>query len=88
MKNDCPIEGQIQGQEKIGETKGVQHPGLKSRKQRYSAFDKGVPERKMALVNGLHPNKTEGVEKGCKVSLDNEEVGSQNVTEIQEGETK
>ena len=42
----------------------------------------------MSLAYRLHPNKSEWVKKGGKISLNKEEVGSQNVTEINERETK
>jgi hypothetical protein len=42
----------------------------------------------MTLANGLYPNKTKWVKKGGQVSLDKEEIASQNVTEIKESETK
>lgn len=86
MKNNGPVEGQIQRQKQIEDTERVKHPWLDGCKQRHSALDIGVPEEKVPLTHRLNPNETERLEKTGEVSLNQEDSANQGVAEIEKSE--
>jgi len=86
MKNNSPIESQIQGQEKVKETGWVEHPGLDGGKKWYATFYVWVPEREMTLTNSFNPDKAKGIKKCGKVSFHQQDLAGENVMEVEQSE--
>jgi len=84
MKNDGPVKGQVERQEKVWETQGIEHPGLDGSKKRHTTFYIWVPERKMTLSDSFNPDKAKGIKKSGKVTFYQQDLARKNVREIKQ----
>jgi hypothetical protein len=88
MENDGPVKGQIQRQEKVKETRGIEHSGLDGGKKRHTTFYIWVPEREMTLTDSFNPDKAKGIKKRGKVSFCQQELAGENVVEVKQSENE
>jgi hypothetical protein len=86
MENNGPVEGQIQRQEKVRETQGIEHPGLDGGKQRHTAFNIWVPEGKMTLADSFNPNKAKRIEEGTQISFYQQDLACKHIVKVEENE--
>jgi hypothetical protein len=82
MQYDDPVEGQVQRQDQIEEAEWVENPRLDSGKQWHPAFNIRVPEGKLPLADCLHPNESEGIKEGGKISLYQKQSTGEKVAKI------
>jgi hypothetical protein len=86
MENNSPIEGQIRRQKKVEEAQGVEHPRLDGGEERQTTFNVWVPEGKLTLTDSFNPEKAEWIKKGGEISFHQQDLASENVVEIEQGE--
>jgi hypothetical protein len=82
MKNNGPVKGQVERQEEVWETQGVEHSRLDGGKKRHTTFYVWIPERKMTQTYSFNPYKAKGIKKCGKVSFHQQDLTGENVVEV------
>jgi hypothetical protein len=86
MKNYGPVEGQVERQEKVGDTQWVEYPRLDGGKKRYATFYEWIPERKMTLTDSFNPDRAKWIKKRGKVSFHQQDLAGENVVKVEQSE--